>query len=105
MAPSNYRVPHARGGNVVVAKPQAIGSKADPRWATGRNVKMSLPDHKYKVVEVWTLKQRGADGKVEVVATNVGRDTAEHFIRTGSRWGESSSMSGIAFGGLLGGCK
>lgn len=91
MAPMNYRVPRSRGANAVTANPQAMGTKADARWATGRNVKRQLPDRKYDVVVAWTLKRRTADGKVETVRAGVTKEAAEEFIR-----GEGT------FAGLLG---
>lgn len=83
MPPMNYRVTTRRGGNLVVTNAQQIGSPRDARWATGRNVKQSLPGRRWQPVEVWTLKRRGADGKVEIVARGRGRVDAEHFVRTG----------------------
>lgn len=83
--PLPYRVPTLRSANCIEANPQHIGTPKDARWATGRNVKRSLPDRRWDAVEVWTLKQRGPDGSVVVVAT--GRDVteAERFVKTG-KW-------------------
>lgn len=74
-----------RSANCIAANPVGIGSPKDARWATGRNVKRSLPDRRWDAVQVWTLKQRGPDGSVVVVAT--GRDVkeAERFVKTG-KW-------------------
>lgn len=63
--------------------PQRIGEvSAVPgaRWATGRNVKLSMPDRRWGVVEVWTLKERSPDGSVRVHATNRSREAAEAFV-------------------------
>lgn len=88
MAPSNYRVPRSRSANTVAANPVAMGSKADARWATGRNVKRDLGFGKWDIVVSWTLKQRAADGSVETVSVGVNEECAKRFIETGSKWPE-----------------
>jgi hypothetical protein len=79
--PANYSVKTTRGQTSVKANHQRIGSASDRRWATGRNVKVALPDHMFGIAEVWTLKERGSDGKVRVVDQNVTREDAEAFVR------------------------
>lgn len=82
MSESNYRVSHPRAGNAVKPMPQAIGSKTDARWATGRNVKRSLPNHRWDIVQVWTLKER-REGKVVTVDTHQSRKNAERWVAGG----------------------
>lgn len=87
MTPTNYRTPTRRGGNLVKAQSRRLGEPSNvvgARWATGRNVKLTLPNRRWGVVEVWTLKQRGEDGKVVTVAHHVGREVAEAFIKGGT---------------------
>lgn len=76
-----YRVTTARGKNQVNANPQRMGAPTDARWATGRNVKLSLPNHRYTVVESWTCKRRDENGKVVVVRQSVTREAAERFMK------------------------
>jgi hypothetical protein len=45
------------------------------KWATSKNMKRSLGDKRFDVVEVWTLKQR-IDGKVVAIEVNVSADRA-----------------------------
>jgi hypothetical protein len=70
-----YKVSHMRGSNLIAANPERLQSKGGERWATGRNVKRSLPGRRYDAVEVWTLKYREG-GKVVVFATHRSREDA-----------------------------
>jgi hypothetical protein len=79
-----YRVSTGRSKNLVNANPQKMGSPTDKRWATGRNVKLSLPDHRYDVVQVWTCKERDENGKVVVRWQSVSREKAEAFVKNSS---------------------
>ena len=77
----NYKVPNSRGPNMIVANPQRMASADGTRWATGRSVKgeSSIPGC-YIPVEVWTLKNRDASGKVVVVDSGVDRATAKAWV-------------------------
>ena len=55
-------------------------SPSGTKWATSRNMKRSLGDKRFDVVEVWTLKQR-VDGKIVIVGVNVSEQTAENHIQ------------------------
>ena len=81
----SIRTPHNRSGNAVNPMPVKMGSTKDKRWATGRNVKFSLPDHRYGVVQVWTLKERLEDGTVRVVATHRSLEAAEAWVKFGNK--------------------
>lgn len=78
----NYKVGIRRGANAVMAMPESMGSPQDKRWATGRNVKRSLPGRRYDVVQVWTLKERMEDGTVRVAATHRSREAAAEWVNT-----------------------
>lgn len=85
--PMNYKVSTRRGANMVKANPQRIGEPSNvvgARWATGRNVKYSEGWGVYSVTDVWALKERGADGKVRVVAQHRSREAAEAFVKGGT---------------------
>lgn len=87
MTPSNTKFSKHRGGNLVQANPKRLGQPSDvpgARWATGRNVKLPLPHRRWGVVEVWALKERGADGKVVTVAEHRSREAAEAFVKGGT---------------------
>lgn len=72
-----------RGANLIEPHPQRMGTPQDARWATGRNVKRSLPDRRYDGVEVWALKRRAADGTVEVIAQHQSREAATAWVEAG----------------------
>jgi hypothetical protein len=76
----NWRIGHGRGRkNLIEAHPQRLESADGTRWALGRNVKLSLPDHRYDAVEVWTLRHR-VDGKVVTVGIHRGKADAEAWV-------------------------
>ncbi len=79
MAYSPY-IGQSRGQNLIDAHPQRMGTPADARWATGRNVKVSLPGGYYEAVEVWTLKHR-VNGTVEVYRIHQSREAAAAWVR------------------------
>lgn len=82
-SPSNYRVPTRRAASIVRADPKKLGTSKDGRWATGRNVKVAMPEGRFDIVEAWTLKERMPDGSVNVVASGVSREDAEAFVGVG----------------------
>lgn len=81
-----YKVPTLRGANLVEAHPQKMGSTSDKRWATGRYVKCSLPDGRWRGVEAWTLKTRMEDGSVRTVAFGRSKEEAEQFVAGKGYW-------------------
>lgn len=78
--PPSYRVPTHRAPNSVRADPQRLESASKRRWATGRTVKRALPGRQWEPVEVWTLKERGSDGRAVVVRTHAKRDAAVEWV-------------------------
>lgn len=83
----NHRVSFPRSANSIDANAQRIGTPSTvvgARWATGRYVKRALANHRYDAVEVWTLKMRGADGRIHVVAEHRSRAAAESWVEDGT---------------------
>lgn len=79
-----YKVATLRGANMFIANAKSLGSPKDARWATGRTVKGEAPGGGYRPVEVWTLKRRDADGKVEVVDTLRSEEDAKVWVADGT---------------------
>ena len=77
----NPLIGRLRSGNLIEAHPQRLENKKTGRWACGRYVKRSLPDHRYDGVEVWTLKYRDSNGKVVVADTGRDKATAEEWVK------------------------
>jgi hypothetical protein len=48
------------------------------RWAISANRKRSLPNHRFDIVEVWTLKER-VNGKAVTAEVNQGEEQARKF--------------------------
>jgi hypothetical protein len=57
-----------------------IQSSDGRRWAYSQYRKRSLWGGRYEVVDSWTLKERGPDGKVVTVATDRYKETAVAFV-------------------------
>jgi hypothetical protein len=49
------------------------------RWAISRNQKRQLGDHRFDVVECWTLKQR-VHGKAVIFAIQQSEEAAREFV-------------------------
>lgn len=82
----NPLIGRGRGANLIMAYPQRLESADGTRWACGRNVKRSLPDHRYDSVEVWALKHR-VNGKVVTVDSGVSPEEAQRWVKEGkTRW-------------------
>ena len=79
-----YKVTRMRGENAVEASPEKIGSTADERWAVGRYQKCHIGNHRYNIVQCWTLKRRDETGKAVTVDIQRGREEAETWVKTGS---------------------
>jgi hypothetical protein len=64
-----YKTTSLRGASSVSqdGAGKRLTSQDGTRWAISRNQKRALANHKFDVVECWTLKQR-VNGKVETVA-------------------------------------
>lgn len=75
----NWRKGGIRSVNQLLPHHQRLESRDGTRWAFGRIVKRSIPDHRFDGVEVWTLKHR-LNGKVVTVATHRGCDVAQAWI-------------------------
>lgn len=54
----NYTTKTMRGPNSVVADAETLASKDGLRRASGKNVKRALPDRRFDIVRIWTLKER-----------------------------------------------
>ena len=80
----NWRAGSRRGPNALLAHPQRLESPDGLRWATGRNVKRSLGDHRFDAVEVWALKER-VNGKAVTVETHRDKAAAEAWVNGGTR--------------------
>ena len=76
----NWRAGTRRGPNALLAHPQRLESPDGSRWATGRNVKRSLGDHRFDAVEVWALKER-VNGKAVTVSTHRDKAAAEAWVK------------------------
>jgi hypothetical protein len=49
------------------------------RWVISRNQKRQLGDHRFDVVECWTLKQR-VNGKAVIFAIQQSEEAAREFV-------------------------
>ena len=80
-----YKTPSLRGPSSVAqdGAGRRMQSADGQRWAVSRNQKRALADHKFDVVECWTLKERGADGKAVTVAVQRGEEEAREFCGLG----------------------
>jgi GNAT superfamily N-acetyltransferase len=75
----------SRGKSAVVQDSQTVVSADGLRRATGRNRKVSTSDWMtgrghFDIVRSWVLKERGADGKLRVVAPDASLEYAEKFL-------------------------
>jgi hypothetical protein len=75
----------SRGKSAVVQDSQTVVSADGLRRATGRNRKVSTSDWTtgrghFDIVRSWVLKERGADGKLRVVAPDASLEYAEKFL-------------------------
>lgn len=80
---SNIKVSTMRGPNAVAAHPEIRKSDDGKRRAYGRNVKRSLPDHRFDVVRVWTLKKHTVTAGWITLASGVGPELVDKFLKTG----------------------
>jgi hypothetical protein len=91
---NSYKTSSPRSAPVVSqdGAKERIESAFGTRWAISANRKRSLPDHRFDVVKVWTLKAR-VDGKIVTVATSVDEDRARRHIE--STFDDLSSAAGM----------
>ena len=76
-----YKTSTLRGASSVSqdgAKKRLVSTDGQ-RWAISANRKRSLANHRFDVVEVWTLKQR-VDGKAVTIDSNVDEVRAKQFV-------------------------
>lgn len=71
-----YKIPRSRGANSIIADPDRLESKDGKRWATGRNVKVSIGPGRYDSVRVYRLKMRNEQSKVVTIAHDMSREDA-----------------------------
>lgn len=59
----SYVTKHLRARNAVERRPERLTSACRLRWALGRWVKRSLANHRWNAMQVWSLRERLADGQ------------------------------------------
>ena len=77
-----YKTPSLRGHNSITQNGagRRMESADGSRWAISANRKRALPDHRFDSVEVWTLKRRDANGRVETVEINRSEEDAQKWV-------------------------
>lgn len=81
MSGSRIRVPRTRGANQVAKHESERKVSADGnRTAIGRYVKCSVGNRRFEIVKAWTLRERGADGKLAIVRTGASESCACEWV-------------------------
>jgi hypothetical protein len=78
---TNIKTTHTRGPNAVAQHASEKLVSADgKRTALGRYVKRAEANHMFSLVKVWTLRARGADGKVKTVRLHCSEEAAREWV-------------------------